>query len=254
MKSPQFQRQFSFGGPLTPAVRQLMIINAAVYLANLLVAGKPFSAGLNYQTALVEYLGLVPHRVVNDFAIWQTFSYLFIHLEFFHILFNMLALWWFGSDLEAAWGSKRFLRYYFFCGVGAGLVSTLFGLPTIGASGAVFGLLLWFGMTYPNRTLYIYFVIPVKAKYAVAAFGLLEIIALLSAGSNSRINHVAHLSGLAFGFLFLQLQGRSFRIGERWRDFRRKQKKKKFRVIRMDEMMDTEEDKEEPEDRPPTIH
>lgn len=250
MQIPRRASQISFGGPLTPTVKLLIIINSVIFIMNLIAGPNLFGQGLSYQRILVEYFGISPQRVFGDFALWQLASYLFIHIEFFHLLFNMLALWWFGSDLEAAWGAKKFIRFYFFTGIGAGVVSAILGLPTIGASGAVFGLLLWFGMTFPNRLLYLYFVIPVKAKYCVAVFGGIELVALLSAGEGSRINHAAHLSGIAFGLIFLQLQGRSFNLKERWKAYRRNQKRKKFKVLRFDDL-GHQSDQDDP---PPTIH
>ncbi|MCI5072508.1 rhomboid family intramembrane serine protease [bacterium] len=249
MRSPA-KSKLSFGGPLSPMVKTMIIINVLFYVCSLLVRNKGFVGSMSYQMVLVELLGLSPNRVFQDFAFWQFFSYQFMHLEFFHLLFNMLALYWFGSELEWTWGSKKFLQYYFFAGVGAGLVSAILKIPTIGASGAIFALLLAYGIMFPNRVLYIYFVIPIKAKYAVMAFGALEFIALLNAGPNSRVNHAAHLSGLAFGglwFLYMRYQHHVYAL---WLRFKQPKKRKKpnLKVIRFDKAVNDDEDSK------PTIH
>ncbi|HMQ10761.1 MAG TPA: rhomboid family intramembrane serine protease [Oligoflexia bacterium] len=249
MRSPA-KTKLSFGGPISPMVKTMIVINVLFYVCSLLVRNKGFVDGMSYQMILVELLGVSPDRVLKDFAVWQLFSYMFMHLEFFHLLFNMLALYWFGSELEWTWGSKKFLNYYFFAGIGAGLVSTLLKIPTIGASGAIFALLLAYGLMFPNRVLYIYFVIPIKAKYAVMAFGLLELISLLNAGPNTRINHAAHLSGLAFGalwFLYMKYQHHFYAL---WLSFKQpKRKKPNLKVLRFDKA-----NNEEDEDTKPTIH
>lgn len=158
-----------------------------------------------------QHFGLVPAQVVGTFAIWQLFTYMFLHdpFGFGHILFNMLMLWMFGKDLENAWGTRRFLKFYFICGIGAGLCvvigNFLFGNPatrTIGASGAIYGLLLAFGMTYPNVTVYFSFLFPIQAKYFVMIMGAIAF--LSSFGANTGVSNVAHLGGMLFGFLYLR--------------------------------------------------
>jgi len=148
------------------------------------------------------------YPVGNGFQIWQLVTYLFMHGSFMHLLFNMFALWMFGLELENEWGSKKFLTFYLLCGVGAGLSNLLvpvFGLPaapTIGASGAVYGVLLAFGMMYPDRPIFIYFLLPIPAKYFVIIYMAIE----LSAGINSTgdgIAHFAHLGGAAVGFVYI---------------------------------------------------
>ena len=225
----------SFGGPLTPVVKVLIWANVLVFLFLLIAGQKNLLAGRTYTEIATMLLGLSPVSVKQDFAIWQMFTYMFVHLAFFHLLFNMLALWWFGSDLEAYWGSRHFLQYYLFTGIGAGLVSVLLNIPTIGASGAVFGLLFSYGISFPNRLLYLYFVFPVKAKYCVMIFGAIELIALMTANGQTNINHAAHLSGIAFGFVWFVLYRRNFNIWRIWQEYQLRRKRKKFRVIRSDE-------------------
>ena len=238
--------QFSFGGPISPTVKRLIIFNVAFFLCTLLVRKTTFIEGLNYNSLLVELLGLSPTRVLQDFALWQIFSYLFVHIEFFHLLFNMLALYWFGSEIEWTWGSRKFFIFYVFTGVGAGIVSALVGINTIGASGAVYGLLFAYGFMFPNRVLYIYFVLPIKAKYCVALFGLVSLFSMLNAGPDSGINHLAHLSGLVFGALWFLYEDQLPKIQQLYQDYKsNKHKRPNLKVIRFDQ-------NDKP--KPPTIH
>lgn len=142
------------------------------------------------------------------FYVWQLITYLFLHANFLHLFFNMLALWMFGMELENNWGSARFLIYYFVCGIAAG-VSNLFlgplfgqGGPTVGASGSVYGILLAYGMIFPNRQIYLYFLLPVRAKYFVMAFIAIELFAGIT-GTQDGVAHFAHLGGAGAGFILL---------------------------------------------------
>jgi membrane associated rhomboid family serine protease len=164
---------------------------------------------------LVINFGLWPAGVPGSpFAPWQVVTYAFLHGDIMHIAFNMFALWMFGRELELLMGPKRFLIYYFTCVVGAALIQLLVakgqgGLyPTIGASGGVFGILLAFGMTFPNRMIVLLFPpIPMKAKYFVIIYGVLELYLGVS-GNAPGIAHFAHLGGMLFGFLLLQYWNR----------------------------------------------
>ena len=160
---------------------------------------------------MVVYLGLLPGLVWHAFYLWQLFTYIFLHGDIPHILFNLLALWMFGGELENLWGSRRFLFYFFFCGIGAGMITVFCTMiltpqyqlvPVIGASGAIYGILLAFGWLFPNRPIYIYFLIPVPAKYFVVIFGFLEFI-YFSRGGGGGISHITHLGGLLFGFVYM---------------------------------------------------
>ncbi len=188
--------------------------------ANILIFFFQILAG--NQGPIIEYFALTPALMISKLYIWQIASYMFLHGNFAHIFFNMYALLIFGVPIEQEWGSKRFLLYYFFTGIGAGL--TIFAInfffpgpgyffPTIGASGAVFGLLLAFGFLYPNAELLLFFFIPIKAKYLVVLYGLLELFLELSGGAGN-ISHVGHLGGLLFGllyFIFFRKHALSFR-------------------------------------------
>ena len=219
------QPTIRFGPELTPIVKLLMIANGSIFVITFLLAALA-------DIYVVAWLGLRPYDVTRSLHIWQLGTYMFLHGGFFHILFNMFALWMFGSDLEKSWGSEKFLFYYFLTGIGAGLCDVLVHPSatsvTIGASGAVYGLLLAFGMTYPDRPILIYFVIPIKAKYFVMIIGG---IAFLSAvgSSGSGISHIAHLGGMIFGYLYLR-RGTLFRTRLRYHEWREARRRKKFKV------------------------
>lgn len=230
-------RPIVFGGPLSNGVRTLLFATIGIWLFQLV-------AGLLAQARLERLFGLVPYDVTHHLFLWQLGTYLFLHGGLFHILFNMLALWMFGSELEWLWGTKRFVRFYFITGVGAAICSTVVApnstIPIIGASGAIYGILAAYGILFPDRILLLYFVIPIKAKYFVLILGALAFWSSLNA-SGSGIAHVAHLGGMLFGWLYLKLQGaggfrgfRGFRLRNPlpgWRERRRREQlKKKFKV------------------------
>ncbi|MBK9169847.1 MAG: rhomboid family intramembrane serine protease [Bryobacterales bacterium] len=202
---PNYRFQTTTFGPggLTPGIKWLLIVNVALFVPYYLAAGTEFG-----RTLLL--LALAPAAVVQHFAIWQLFTYMFLHAGVWHILFNMLALWMFGTDIERQWGTRQFIRYYFICGVGAGLCDVAlnaflgnWGVRTVGASGAVYGLLLAFGVLYPNREILVYFLFPIKAKYLVMIFGAIAFLGSLRI--NSGVSHVAHLGGMLFGLAYLKM-------------------------------------------------
>lgn len=201
-----YTRGFSPNGLLPPGVRWLLISNTAIWLL--------YFFGLRSGFAdFFAHLGLMPAQVVKTFAVWQLFTYMFLHDPggFGHILFNMLTLWMFGKDLETSWGTRRFLKFYFLCGVGAGvcvvIANYIAGSPytrTIGASGAIYGLLMAFGMMYPDTTVLFSFLFPIKAKYFVMIIGAIAF--LSSFGANNGVSNVAHLGGMLFGYLYLKYE------------------------------------------------
>jgi membrane associated rhomboid family serine protease len=195
---------YSFGpGPITPAVKMLLWANAGAYILTVFVP------------SLTIYFGLTPLAVVQQLWLWQVVTYMFLHGGLFHLLFNMLALWMFGVDLERRWGTPAFIRYYFVTAVGAAVSTILVSLlpfafasqmyysVTIGASGAIYGLLLAYALYYPERPIYMYMLFPIPAKYFVLIIGG---IAFLSSISDTRggIAHVAHLGGLIVGYAYLR--------------------------------------------------
>ena len=239
------------GFSLIPTVvKNLLIINGLFFLATM--------AFEKYGVDLVKLLGLyIPQS--EFFRPHQLISYIFMHGGFNHILFNMFALWMFGSAIENIWGGKRFLIYYMVTGLGAGLIHlgvlelqffsiakdlttdqmavvydmakegvylpieldrdsidkllSLLYVPTVGASGAVFGLLLAFGMMFPNTQIYLYFLFPIKAKYFVIGYGLIELFSGMANRSGDNVAHFAHLGGMIFGFILIKYWRRNqFRI------------------------------------------
>lgn len=187
-------------GGMTPAVKFLLIVNIAVFVLQTVL-------GTVADYRLTFYFGLVPGLVLQEFYLWQLFTYQFLHGGLFHILFNMLAVWMFGCDLERRWGSHFFLRYYFISVIGGGLLNTLFVPnqlgPSIGASAGVYGILLAYGLIYPNRIVYFYFLFPIKMKYFVMIIGAIALYSSLTAGQ-SGIAHLAHVGGMAFGYIYLR--------------------------------------------------
>ncbi len=225
----------SFSSYVPTGVKWLLISNTAVWLLYFLCGMA--SPGL-FQ--LFNRFALVPREVVQHFAVWQLVTYLFLHspVGFTHILLNMLSLWMFGSMLERDWGTKKFLQYYFVCGIGAGfcvvLISILFGsmdTMVIGASGAILGLLLAFGLLYPNMELLFFFLFPIRAKYYVMIVGAMVFLSTLMPSQG--ISNVAHLGGMLVGYLYLKLQFRTPSlafIGEGYKQWKLQRAKKKFQV------------------------
>jgi membrane associated rhomboid family serine protease len=159
----------------------------------------------------VDYtFALVPALAVSHFYIWQFATYMFLHANLLHLLFNMFVLWMFGPEVEYALGTKRFTRFYFICGIGAGLCSVLFYSTyslIMGASGAIFGLMVAFGMLFPERmiTLLLFFVLPVnmKAKHLVLIFAGIELLFVISNVRGDFVAHFAHLGGALCGYLYM---------------------------------------------------
>jgi membrane associated rhomboid family serine protease len=202
---------YSFGpGPISPAVKALIWTNVGVFVISYLVQGLTF------------YLGLRPDAVFHHFALWQPLTYMFLHAGIWHILFNMLALWMFGVELERLWGTAFFVKFYFVTGVGAAVTTLLLSLvplglvspasTTVGASGAIFGLLLAYGLYFPRRPIYMYLLFPVPAKYFVMIVGAIALL-LSVTGAGGGIANVAHLGGMLFGYGYLRY-GRSRPLAE----------------------------------------
>ena len=181
---------------LPPALKSLIIANVVVFIVATLVGNSFF-----------DLFGLVPHRVLADRWVWQPLSYLFVHGSIMHLLLNLFALWMFGVPVEAQWGPRDFLKYYFICGLGAAAGSIILSphsmSPVIGASGAIYGLLVAFAMLYPDAVVYLYFLIPVKAAHVAILFGLVEFFAGAT-NATPGIARFAHLGGMITGYLYLR--------------------------------------------------
>lgn len=201
MRPSRSTSTLSFGpGAISTALKALIGANVAMFVIQA-IAGNP-----------VTYLfGLKPEDVVTGFRVWQLATYMFLHAGPFHILFNMLALWMFGAELERLWGTRYFLKYYFVTGIGAALLTIAFayllspGLRdsyVVGASGAIYGLLLAYGLYFPDRPIYMYFVFPIPAKYFVMIMGALAFYSSVS--ESGGVAHATHLGGLLIGYLYLK--------------------------------------------------
>ena len=197
-------RQNFNGNPISlpSGIKLLIIINIIVFILMELSGQK---------SILSQIFGLVPQAVLHEYKLWQACTYLFIHGGFIHILFNMLVLWMFGKDLEVDWSKNEFLIFYFTCGIGAGLVTVLTSMnsfvPIVGASGAIYGILVAYGFTYPNKMVYLYGIFPLKVKYMVLGLGIIAFFASLST-SQSSISHITHLSGMIIGVIYIVLKFR----------------------------------------------
>jgi membrane associated rhomboid family serine protease len=218
--------QVFFGGPVTRTVKILIITNVAVFL---LLAFSEL-AGTHF---LISYFGLIPARVTHNLMLWQLVTYMFLHAEILHLFFNMLTLFMFGNDLERYWGTERFLKYYFVTGIGAGVCSWLVAMDsaaaTIGASGAIYGLLLAYGLLYPNRIVFLNFLIPVKVKYLVLLMGAISFFSSL-AGTESGVSHIAHLGGMLVGLVVLKGKDWLVQYKIHQEQRRREELKKQFEV------------------------
>jgi membrane associated rhomboid family serine protease len=235
--------------PFTKAVKWLVIVNAGVFLLNVLLnwLAPTFAGDASYQ------LALVPDLVVRG-RLWQLFTYSFLHAGPSHIFFNMLWLWWFGAQLEMDWGYRKFLEFYSFCVVGAALVTVGIAFtgvagvqtsrPTVGASGGIFGILMAFAMLYGEQEIWL-FPIPfsIRAKYFVAGVAFFTLIGAIMAAGPRRgdsVAYVAHLGGLLFGFLYVKFvprKGLSYSASEQYFGLRnsyyrwkRRRAAKKFEV------------------------
>ncbi len=202
---------FSF---FPPVIKNLLIINVVVFFFqvmfnNISFGGVPGWYIINRYFALNPIVGFDRFGEPYNFQIWQLITYQFLHGSFGHIFFNMLMLWMFGMEIENIWGSRKFLAFYLISGIGAGLTQILLApiltgalAPTIGASGAIFGVMVAFGMMFPNRYIFIYFLIPMKAKYLIAFLFLIEV---MSVGGFSFIAHLAHIGGAITAAIFILL-------------------------------------------------
>ncbi|MBO4906828.1 MAG: rhomboid family intramembrane serine protease [Bacteroidaceae bacterium] len=209
---------------MPPVTKHIIIINLLMYLARVVA----MRYGIHFDDLLGLHFCLAPH-----FKLYQFFTYMFVHASVMHVFFNMFAVWMFGRIMERTMGSQRFLFYYIVCGLGAGMVQEVAQLAeyhltgmsayelvntgegvipmtsylnlwnTVGASGAVYGILLAFGMTYPNELMFIFpLPLPIKAKWFVIIYGALELLEALGSTSDG-IAHMAHLGGMLFGWLLI---------------------------------------------------
>lgn len=234
--------------PFTPVVKWLLIINVAIWFVFQVIV-----EGL-LKIPFTNMLALYPGKVLFDFSFWQLFTYMFLHsLQVTHILFNMLMLWFFGAELEQRWGSRFFLIYYLFSGFGAAVIYcvSIWGyalvtgsqqamiIPVVGASGAVFGLMLAHGILFGERIVYFFMLFPMKTRYFVMVMGFVQMASLMTSGvSGGEVAYLAHLGGLISGYVCLKFKG----IYSRLEAQKQKSKAKKGRNLRL--VVDNEKDKD----------
>ncbi len=207
-----YYRPSLFGGFqfFPPVIKGLLITNVGVFFLSAFLSLFRLR-GAALANPIETLFALVP--LGEGFRPWQLVTYMFMHGGLMHLLFNMLALWMFGMQLENTWGSKKFLTYYMICGIGAGISNLFIGplfappAPTVGASGAIYGVLIAFGMLFPDQPIFIYFLLPIRARYFVLLYIALEIYAGISSTSDG-VAHFAHLGGAAVGYVYLLIDRR----------------------------------------------
>jgi membrane associated rhomboid family serine protease len=241
-RSPGYR--LSWGRMLTPAIRNIIVACTGMFLVQtlLLLFFPPIvSVRVNQE------LGLVPLLVTHGLRLWQPVTYLFLHGGIWHLLFNMLFLWMFGADLERAWGTRRFYAYYFLTGIGAGcinvLVKTLLDphgtgasvtIPTIGASGAIYGVLLAAAIVFPDRQVWLIpFPVTIPMRIYVAGAIAIEFFSTLGAGGDN-VSHVTHLGGALVGYIYLRRGLFLYRVRNDYIDWKRRRAQRKFEVYMRD--------------------
>ena len=182
---------------ISPTIKSLMIACVGAFLLQQLVVGDQ----------MIELFGLVPADVIHKRWVWQLVTYMFLHGNMWHLLLNLFAFWMFGRVVEDSWGSAEFLKYCLICGLGAAAFNIALTPnsmnPIIGASGVVYGLVVAFAMLYPDTMVYLYFFIPIKAKYFALLFALLEFMASAT-GTGGNVANLAHLGGMLTGYLYIR--------------------------------------------------
>lgn len=201
--TPSYARSYLSPAGLPPGIRALLIVNVAIFLLQYFARGTRVDE-------VFAYFALIPAAVVKMLFVWQLATYMFLHGGIWQLVWNMFALWMFGCELEQTWGTRSFLRFYLFCGIGAGVcivaLSYLFGnpnMPATGSNGAIYGILLVSAVLWPDRVILFSFLFPIKMKYFVAIIG--GIAFLNTFNVNSGAGDIGQLGGMAFGYLFLKL-------------------------------------------------
>ena len=252
MDSRQYQlRRPSGGNWITPTIKQLFIVMAVVFVAQTMIQAVNPQA---YRWIVMQF-GVVPTDFVFSFKLWQPVTYIFLHGGLLHWLLNMLALYMFGCDVERVWGAKRFLKYFLVTGVGAGLCVVLVkmlasmggyarsDIPTIGSSGAIYGVLLAAAVLFPDRQIWLFpFPVTMPMRPFVFVIGLIAFIGTLGAGGDG-VSDVAHLSGLFIGWMYLRRGTYFFSVRNWIQDYKRNRMKRKFEGY-----MRKQEDKSKPDD------
>jgi len=245
--------RFNWRGAFPSGIKTLIVSCAAIFFGQTLI-------GLFWGREPVQWIwnhfGMMPAAVTHFFFVWQLFTYLFLHASIWHLLLNMLFLWMFGADLERAWGTRRFYSYYFTCGAGAALVEVLVKtlldphahgtatIPTIGASGAIYGVLLAAAVIFPDRQVWIIpFPVTLPMRIYMLVMGGIEFYSSLTSGGGDGVSHVCHLGGMAVGYLYLRRSSFFYDFRNKYSDWQRKRLRRKFEVY-------VKENHEKPPSRP----
>jgi membrane associated rhomboid family serine protease len=227
----QYRPEIGLGGHITPGIKALILVNVGVFILQVV-------ARFTGEPGIELIFGLTPSSLFRHLWIWQVFTYMFLHSTNWlgHLLLNMLMLWMFGCEVERVWGTRTFVRYYLLCGTGAGVMTTFFNgfffpnSTTIGASGAVFGVMLAYGMLYPNRQILFWFIFPMRAITFVLLCVGIEMFSLLSLQDG--VAHFAHLGGMLFGYFYMK---RAWRIREFVEEIRWKIRRRRFKILQRDD-------------------
>jgi membrane associated rhomboid family serine protease len=242
MESRRYNVQMRWGSGgsfVTPAIKYLLIANTAAFIGQTLAGMFWGQDGLHW---IYYHLGLGVRAVVPGLNIWQPVTYMFLHGGLMHLLINMLVLWMFGRDLERIWGARKFLNYYFVCGAGAGIINVAAGflplfwgrhpsdIPTVGASGAIFGVLIANAVLFPDRPVWLIpFPVMLPMKIFVAIMGGIEFFSELSAPGDS-ISHVCHLGGMLIGYIYLRRGSFFYGMRNTVSDWKRRRLRRRFNV------------------------
>ena len=232
--------RISFDFYVTPGVKLLLIANFAVFILQEFIS---YYSGARTEYQFEMWFGLVPSGW-KALRIWQPATYLFLHStqDILHIVMNMLMLWMFGRELELVWGRNRFLRYYFLTGVGAGVLNLVVKnvplfwgsfpkeIPTIGASGAIFGILIACAVLFPDRRVYVLPIpVPIKMKWVVTAMATITFLGTLGIGEGG-VSHICHLGGMVIGYLYLRRDSYLYRLRNEVSDWKNQRNRKRFEV------------------------
>src|SRR5215467_1726753 len=243
---------FDWRSFITPGVKLLVLICSGVFLVQTLaeLLSPPVFIWM------LKWFGLIPGAVTHLFPprLWQPFTYIFMHGGLWHLLINMLMLWMFGRELELVWGKKRFLNYFFVCGVGAGLITILVkflqfwghtppDIPTIGASGAIFGILIANAILFPERQIWLFpLPIMIPMRPFVAVMGAIEFFGTIGSGGDG-VSHFCHLGGMLVGWIYLRRSSFLYRVRNEVADWKYQRNRKRFEVY-------VKKNKSEPPSRP----
>ncbi len=235
--------RFNWRSFITPGVKLVVLACAGAFLAQTLI---DLFIGARATSWINHFFGLVPLGVFPGLRLWQPFTYIFLHGGIGHLLINMLILWMFGRDLELVWGKRRFLNYFLWCGAGAGLINVIVktiplfwgsapsDVPTIGASGAIYGILIANAVLFPDRQVWLFpLPLAIPMRPFVAVMGAIEFFYTLGSGGD-RVAHICHLAGMLVGYIYLRRGSFLYRARNRFADWKQQRTRRKFEVYMRD--------------------